>query len=104
MIGKKYVMTDADVSGYNMTAEQFGNYEYSVLLHEDGTAAFVIAGADIPGLTWVFGKVPAQAGETDGIVIDYYTQTLNLVPTEKGFDVDYFGSMLMHFALESSVR
>ncbi len=104
IIGKKYVMTDADVSGYNMTAEQFGHYEYSVLLHEDGTAAFVIAGTDIPGLTWVCGKVPAQAGETDGIVIDYCTQALNLVPTEKGFDVDYFGSMLMHFALENTVQ
>ncbi len=104
MIGKKYVMTDADVSGCNMTAEQFGNYEYSVLLHEDGTAAFVMAGTDIPGLTWFFGKVPAQAGETDGVIIDHYTQALNLVPTEKGFDMDYFGSMLMHFALESSVQ
>ena len=104
MIGRKYVMTDADVNGYSMTAAQLGNYEYSILLHEDGKAAFVMAGADIPGLTWAYGKVPAEAGEVDGVIIDYYTQTLRLVPTEKGFDMDYFGHMLMHFAPEDQIQ
>ena len=104
MIGKKYVMTDADVNGYNMTAAQMGNFEYSILLQEDGAVTFVMADSDIPGLTWAYGKVPTEAGEVDGIVIDYYTQALNLVPTEKGFDVDYFGSMLMHFAPEDSAQ
>lgn len=104
MIGKKYVMTDADVNGCNMTAAQMGNLEYSILLQEDGTVTFVMAGSDIPGLTWAYGKIPTEAGEADGIVIDYYTQALNLVPTEKGFDMDYFGSMLMHFAPEDSAQ
>ena len=104
MIGKKYVMTDADVNGYNMTAAQMGNYEYSILLHEDGKVTFVMAGSDIPGLTWAYGRIPTEAGEVDGVVIDYYTQALNLVPTEKGFDMDYFGSMLMHFAPEDSAQ
>ena len=104
MLEKKYVMTDADVSGYNMTAAQLGNYEYSLLFHEDGTVKLVIAGADIPGLTWVFGKAPTEAGEVDGIVIDYYTQALYIVPTEKGCDMDYFGSMLIHFAPEESAK
>lgn len=104
MIGKKYVMTDADVNGYNMTAAQMGNLEYSILLQEDGTVTFVMAGSDIPGLTWAYGRISTEAGEADGIVIDYYTQALNLVPTEKGFDMDYFGSMLMHFAPEDSAQ
>ena len=104
MIGKKYVMTDADVNGCNMTAAQMGNLEYSILLQEDGTVTFVMAGSDIPGLTWAYGRIPTEAGEVDGIVIDYYTQALNLVPTEKGFDMDYFGSMLMHFAPEDSAQ
>lgn len=104
MIGKKYVMTDADVNGYNMTAAQMGNFEYSILLQEDGAVTFVMANSDIPGLTWAYGRIPTEAGEVDGIVIDYYTQALNLVPTEKGFDVDYFGSMLMHFAPEDSAQ
>ena len=104
MIGKKYVMTDADVNGCNMTAAQMGNLEYSILLQEDGTVTFVMAGSDIPGLTWAYGRIPTEAGEADGIVIDYYTQALNLAPTEKGFDTDYFGSMLMHFAPEDSAQ
>lgn len=104
MIGKKYVMTDADVNGCNMTAAQMGNLEYSILLQEDGTVTFVMAGSDIPGLTWAYGRIPTEAGEADGIVIDYYTQALNLVPTEKGFDMDYFRSMLMHFAPEDSAQ
>ena len=104
MIGKKYVMTDADVNGYNMTAAQMGNFEYSILLQEDGAVTFVMAGSDIPGLTWAYGRIPTETGEVDGIVIDYYTQALNLVPTEKGFDMDYFGSMLMHFAPEDSAH
>ena len=104
MIGKKYVMTDADVNGYNMTAAQMGNLEYSILLQEDGTVTFVMAGSDIPGLTWAYGRIPTEAGEADGIVIDYYTQALNLAPSEKGFDMDYFGSMLMHFAPEDSAQ
>ena len=104
MLEKKYVMTDADVSGYNMTAAQMGNFEYSILLQEDGAVTFVMAGSDIPGLTWAYGRIPTEAGEVDGVVIDYYTQALNLVPTEKGFDMDYFGSMLMHFAPEDSAQ
>ena len=99
-IGRKYVMTDADVNGYNMSAAMLGGYEYSVLLNADGTVAFVMAGANIPGLTWAYGKVLTDAGEADGVVIDYYTQALNLVPTAQGFDMDYFGSMMMHFAPE----
>ena len=31
-------------------------------------------------------------------------KAVRLVPTEKGFDVDYFGSMLMHFAPEDSAQ
>ena len=104
MIGKKYVMTDADVNGYNMTAAQMGDFEYSILLQEDGAVTFVMAGSDIPGLTWAYGRIPTEAGEVDGVIIDYYTQALNLVPTEKGFDMDYFGSMLMHFAPEDSAQ
>ena len=93
-----------NVQGSNMTAAMLGGYEYSVLLHEDGTVKFVMAGADIPGLTWVYGKVPTDAGELDGVILDYYGQALYLVPTEKGFDMDYFGSMLMHFEPEDSAQ
>lgn len=104
LIENKYVLTDADVNGYNMTAAMLGGYEYSVLLHQDGTVKFVMAGADIPGLTWTYGKVTTIAGELDGVIIDYYGQTLYLIPTEKGFDMNYFDSMLMHFVPEGVVQ
>ena len=104
MIENKCVLTGADVNGYNMTAAMLGNYEYSVLLHQDGTVDFVMAGADIPGLTWAYGKTPTDAGELDGVIIDYYGQPLYLVPTDTGFDMDYFDSMLMHFAPEGSAQ
>ena len=80
------------------------SYEYSVLLHQDGTVDFVMAGADIPGLVWTYGKVPTDAGELDGVIIDYYGQPLYLVPTDSGFDMDYFDSMRMHFAPEGSAQ
>jgi len=102
---KKYVMTDADMNGYNMTAETMGGYEYSLVFHEDGSVDFVMAGTAIPMLKWNYGKVPtADGSETDGIVIDFSGQALNVVPTDKGFDMDYFGSMLMHFAPEDSAQ
>lgn len=104
MLENKYVLIDADVNGYNMTAAMLGNYEYSVLLHQDGTVDFVMAGADIPGLVWTYGKVPTDAGELDGVIIDYYGQPLYLVPTDTGFDMDYFDSMRMHFAPEGSAQ
>ena len=104
LIENKYVLTDADVNGYNMTAAMLGNYEYSVLLHQDGTVDFVMAGVDIPGLVWTYGKVPTDAGELDGVIIDYYGQPLYLVPTDSGFDMDYFDSMRMHFAPEGSAQ
>ena len=104
MLENKYVLIDADVNGYNMTAAMLGNYEYSVLLHQDGTVDFVMAGADIPGLVWTYGKVPTDAGELDGVIIDYYGQPLYLVPTDSGFDMDYFDSMRMHFAPEGSAQ
>ena len=100
---KKYSMTAADVSGYSMTAEQMGG-EYSIVFHEDGTLNFVIAGVEVAGLTWTYGKVPAQEGEVDGVIVDYYTQMLNLVPTQEGFDMDYFGTMTIHFAPEEPAQ
>lgn len=97
---KKFVMTDADMDGYNMTAAMLGGYEYSLVFHANGTVDFVMAGAPIPGLTWTSGTIATEVGAVEGFVIDYYMTPLNVVPTEKGLDMDYFGSMLMHFAAE----
>lgn len=97
-------MTDADMQGFNMTAAMFGGMEYSFVLHDDGTVNFVLSGTALPTLRWALGKVPVEGGETDGVAIDYYGQPLNLVPTEAGFDLNYFDTMLIHFAPEASAR
>ena len=101
---RRYVMTDADMQGFNMTAAMFGGMEYSFVLHDDGTMNFVLSGTALPTLRWALGKVPVEGGETDGVAIDYYGQPLNLVPTEAGFDLNYFDTMLIHFAPEASAR
>ncbi|MGN0778620.1 MAG: leucine-rich repeat protein [Aristaeellaceae bacterium] len=102
LLNHKYLMTDADVSGYTMTAAMFGGLEYSFLLREDGTADITIGGVGVPGLTWAYAAVATEEGSVDGIIIDYYGQPLSLVPIETGFAMDYFGSMLIRFAPESS--
>ena len=98
----RFIMTDADMNGYNMTPEALGGYEYSLVFHADGTVDFVMAGTAIPMLKWAYGKVPAADGsEIDGVIIDFSGQPLNVAPTDKGIDRDYFGTMQMHFAPEA---
>lgn len=97
----RFVMTYADMNGYSMTPEMLGGYEYSLVFHENGTVDFVMAGTAIPPLKWTYGKTPAANGsEVDGITIDFSGQPLNVAFTDKGLDMDYFGSMLMHFVPE----
>ena len=78
----------------DMTVEQLKQYDFGVKF---GPA---FAGTPIPTLKWTRTKVPAESGEVDGLAIDYYGQSLNLVFTETGFELDYLGSMLMRFAAE----
>lgn len=42
-----------------------------------------------------------DAGEAAAFLVDYYGNTLEAVWTEEGFDMNYFDSMLMHFAPEA---
>ena len=99
----RFVMTDTDMNGYNMTAEMLGGCEYSLVFHANGTVDFVMADMVLPTLKYAYGKVPAADGsEIDGIIIDFSGQPLNVAPTEKGLDLDYFGTMLMHFAPEGN--
>lgn len=103
VLERKYVMTDAEVNGYNMTAAMMGGMEYSFVLHTDGTADFTLANSAIPSIRWTQGMVPTiTGGEAEGFIIDYFGQPLNLVATEKGFDMNYLDAMLMHFAPEET--
>ena len=97
---RKFICTSADVDGYAMDAAMLGG-EYSMTFHADGTMDFVMVGTSIPGLVWTQGVVQTDAGEAAAFLVDYYGNTLEAVWTEEGFDMNYFDSMLMHFAPEA---
>ena len=97
---RKYVCVNAEVSGYTMDASMLGG-EYSLTFHADGTVDFVMVGASVPGLSWTQGTVMTDAGEAEAFIVDYYGNILEAVCTEQGFDLNYFDSMLMHFAPEA---
>lgn len=97
---RKYICKSVDANGYNMDASTLGT-EYSVIFHADGSMDYVLAGTNVPGLTWTQGKVQTETGEADAFSTVYLDgTTLNFVITEAGFDLDFYGSMLMHFEPE----
>ncbi len=84
----RYVCKSAEANGVTLDASLLGG-EYALTFHANGTVDFVMVGNTIPGLKWTEG---------DGsFIIDYYGNTMEAILTEKGFDLDYFGTMLMHF-------
>ena len=97
---RKFICTSADIDGYAMDAAMLGG-EYSMTFHADGTMDFVMVGTSIPGLVWTQDVVQTDAGEAAAFLVDYYGNTLEAVWTEEGFDMNYFDSMLMHFAPEA---
>lgn len=88
----RYVCQSAEAGGVTLNASMLGG-EYALTFHANGTVDFVMVGNTIPGLKWTQG---------DGaFVIDYYGNSLEAVLTEEGLDMNYFDSMLMHFAPEN---
>lgn len=83
----RYVAKNAETGGITMDAALIG--EYALTFHADGTADFVMVGTPVSGLKWT------QADGT--ITIDYYGTPLTVSLTDAGFDMDYFGTMLIHF-------
>lgn len=93
MLEVKYVCVNADVSGYTMDASMLGG-EYSMIFHEGGALDFVVVGNPMPGLTWT-------KADSGNFMVDMYGNTLEIVWTEEGFDMNYMDAMLMHFAPEA---
>lgn len=65
--------------------------EYSLTLHGDGTADFVMVGTSIPGLPWT------QDGAT--LTIDYFGQVMTATVTDEGIELNFFDSMMLHMVL-----
>lgn len=88
---RKYTCVNAEVEGVPVAAARLGG-EYALTFHAGGALDFRLAGTDVPGLSW------SQGEGTDTFLVDYYGSTLEVLWTEAGFDMNFFGSMLMHFA------
>ena len=61
---------------------------------EGGALDFVVVGNPMPGLTWT-------KADSGNFMVDMYGNTLEIVWTEEGFDMNYMDAMLMHFVPEA---
>jgi len=73
--------------------------EYAVVFHENGLADFTLAGTTIQNLPWGLQKVPVGLSTVDAFSINYYSTMFNAALTDSGFDMDYYGTMTLHFVL-----
>ena len=83
----RYTAKTYVAAGYEMDASVLPG-EYSVVLHDDGTVSFTMAGVDVPGLLW------KMDGET--AVIDYYgSGEIRITAEGEGIVLDLFGTMTL---------
>ena len=87
-LNTKFVCTQFSSSGTTLDASMLGA-EYAVFFRETGTADLTLAGYTIENL-------PYTIDENVTYVINYYGAFFSCVPTETGFDVDYYGTMTLH--------
>ena len=64
--------------------------EYALYFREDGTCDFTMGGMTMPNLPWSLQTVDGA----DAYAINYYGVIFNAVPTDAGFDMDYYGTMM----------
>ena len=87
-LNTRFVCTQFSSSGATLDASMLGA-EYAVYFRESGTADLTLAGYTIENL-------PYTIDESGTYVINYYGAFFSCVPTETGFDVDYYGTMTLH--------
>lgn len=88
-IGIKFVALNATASGFTMDASMLGG-EYAITFAENGDALFVMAGFEVPGLKWTADDTAFHMTYLDGTDMVF-------VATPEGFDLDFYGSMIIHF-------
>ena len=96
-LGKKFVAASYTSFGQTNPASLLGA-EYSVTFYENGSCDFMLGGVPMPGLTWGLKQVALGLKQVDAFVITYGAD-YNFIPTDTGFDLDYFGTMTLHFVL-----
>ena len=84
----KYVCVSATVNGQKLDASMLGG-TYSILFRHTGKADFVEAGMTGPELNWHM--------DGSNAVVEYYGQELRFTPGTDTLDLDYLGTMILHF-------
>ena len=95
---KKFIAKSYTSFGQTMDASMLGA-EYAVTFHANGLADFTLAGMTVPSLPWGLQKVAVGLTSVDAFAINYYGTMFNAVLTDTGFDMDYYGTMTLHFVL-----
>ena len=85
----KFVAKTYTAYGQTMDASMLGA-EYGLLFYDNGKVDFTMAGFAMAGLPYTVTAEGVYA-------INYYGTMFNCVATETGFDMDYYGTMTMHF-------
>lgn len=92
----KFVAKTYTSFGNTVDASSLGA-EYAVTFHANGSCEFVMAGVNTPGLTWGLQEISMGLTKQEAFVINYYGVMYNFIPTATGFDMDFYGTMNLHF-------
>ena len=85
----KFICKSYTSAGYTMDASMLGA-EYALLFHDNGTCDFTMAG-------FTANNLPYTVTAEGVYAINYYGTMFNCTPTDAGFDMDFNGTMMMHF-------
>ena len=88
-LNTRFVCRTYTSAGFTMDASMLGA-EYALVFHDNGTADFTMAGFTAANLPYTVTAEGVYA-------INYYGTMFNCTPTASGFDMDFYGTMMMHF-------
>jgi len=95
-LGKKYICTSYTAMGNTLDAATLGA-EYSMVFDENGKMDFCLSGVMMSDLPWGLETVSIGLEQAEAFVINYYGVEYVAVVTDTGFDMDYYGTMTLHF-------
>ena len=95
-LNRRFVVASYTMAGQTYDASTLG-VEYALFFRENGTCDFTLAGMEMPNLPWGLDQVAVGLTKVDAFAINYYGTAFNAVPTPTGFDLDYYGTMTLHF-------
>ena len=95
-LGRKYVCTSYTAMGNTLDAATLGA-EYSMVFDENGKMDFCLSGVMMNDLPWGLETVSIGLEQAEAFVINYYGVEYVAVVTDTGFDMDYYGTMMLHF-------